>query len=416
MNALESIRADFPILQREVQGKPLVYLDNAATTQKPKQVVEAMSHYYLHSNTNVGRSMYALSLEANAAYGGARNIAKQFFRAKTAREIVFTKSTTEAINLVASSLGDMLVGEGDEVLLTAMEHHGNLCPWQTLCQRKGASIRVAGLDETGALDMDDFRACISRRTKIIAVPHVSNVLGTVNPVKELVAEAHRHDIPILVDGAQAAAHMPVDVQSLDCDFYAVSGHKMYAPMGIGILYGKEKWLDRMPPYQLGGGIMLDVAYDRITRLRGLPDKFEAGTPNVGGAVALGAAMKYLTALGWEAIEAHERELLEHAMLTLKSVDGLSIYGNAAARAGVISFLLAGIHPYDIGIQTSAEGIAMRTGVHCAIPLNDTLKLPVGTVRASFGIYNTKAEIDFLADTLRRVKPAFWSTQKPNDRM
>jgi len=413
---LSSVRSDFPILERDFKGKRLVYLDNAATTQKPRRVLDATSHYYLNSNANVGRSIFALSLEANAAYGGARNLMKKYLHARTAREIIFTRGTTESINLVAASLGDLLVGEGDEVLLTAMEHHGNLLPWQALCQRKGAKLRVAPLDEAGDIDLDAFRASFNERTKIVAVPHVSNVLGTVNPLKELIAEAHRHDVPIVVDGAQGAGHMRVDVQDLDCDFYALSSHKMYGPMGIGVLYGKEKWLEKMQPYQVGGGIVLDVAFDRITMLKGLPDKFEAGTPNVGGAVGLGEAVKYLLSIGWDKIEQHERDILSYAEKKLSEVPGLTTYGHAKHRAGLVSFLIQGIHPYDVGNQASAEGIAMRTGVHCAIPLVTMLKLPVGTVRASFGIYNTRAEIDYLADTLRAAKPGFWSTQKPNERM
>jgi len=411
-----AIRSDFPVLDRQFQGKRLVYLDNAATTQKPKQVVDAISSFYLNNNANVGRSMYGLSLESNGAYGGARNLVKKLLHSRTAREIVFTRGTTEAINLVANSLGEILVQAGDEVLITAMDHHGNMCPWQALCQRKGATLRIAPLDETGALDLEGFRRSIGKRTKIIAVPHVSNVLGAVNPIEALIQEAHRHDVPILIDGAQAVGHMAVDVQRLDCDFYCFSGHKMYAPMGIGVLYGKEKWLERMPPYQTGGGVVFDVAYDRITWLRNAPEKFEAGTPNVEGAVGLGAAIKYLLDIGFDQLRKHEKALLAYAAEQLGSVPGLSILGAPKERSGLLSFNLEGIHPYDVGLQTSAQGIAMRTGVQCAIPLMNTLKLPVGNVRASFGLYNTREEVDVLRDALTNVKPGFWTLQKPNDRM
>jgi len=401
----KTIRNDFPILRQSSQDRPLIYLDSAATTQKPQQVIDALVRYYTQHNANVGRGVYSLSLVADGVYERARMTMQRFVNAKHPGEIVFTRSTTDAVNIVARSYAEETLREGDEILVSAMEHHGNLCPWQVACARTGARIRVAPLDARGDLDLDAFRSLLTERTKLVAITHVSNVLGTVNPLRAIIAEAHRHGIPVFADGAQAVAHMPIDVQDLDCDFYCFSGHKMYGPMGIGVLYAKEAILDRMPPYQTGGGMAFNVTFQEITQWKSAPHKFEAGTPNVEGAVGLEAAAKYLTGLGLERIGAHEAEILRYATDRLREIESLSIHGDARIKAPLISFLVGDIHPLDIGNYLDEFGVAVRTGDHCTMPLVDLLALPVGTVRASFGVYTTKSDIDVLCRAVAAAKAA-----------
>ncbi|MDR0843935.1 MAG: cysteine desulfurase [Tannerella sp.] len=397
---IESIRSDFPILQREIYGKPLVYLDNAATTQKPRCVVEKLAEGYYHTNANIHRGVHYLSQQATEAHEAARLAVKQFLNAHSTSEIIFTRGATEAINMVASSYSKACMKPGDEVIITAMEHHSNIVPWQL----QEMKLKVIPINERGELDMDAFVRLFSDRTRLVAVTHVSNVLGTVNPVGEIIRIAHRHNVPVLVDGAQAVAHTQVDVQALDADFYAFSGHKIYAPTGIGILYGKEEQLERIPPYQGGGEMIASVTFEKTT-FNVLPYKFEAGTPDFIGSTALAEALCYLTSFGWDAVEAYEKELLEYATERLSAIDGLRILGQAAEKSGVISFLVKNIHHYDMGMLLDRLGIAVRTGHHCAEPLMHVLGVE-GTVRASFALYNTKAEVDVLAEGIERVAKMF----------
>ena len=399
-----AIRRDFPILQTLRAGKPLVYLDNAATSQKPLAVIDATTQYYESENANVHRGIHALSERATEVFEGAREDVRRFINAGRVSEIVFTRGTTESINLVAQSYGRQNVGPGDEVLLTTMEHHSNIVPWQMLCNERGAVLRVAPINEAGEVDMEAFRGLLSEKTKIVAVTHVSNALGTVNPIKEMVRLAHGVGAAALVDGAQAAPHMPVDVADLDCDFYALSAHKMFGPTGMGVLYGKEALLDAMPPYQGGGDMILSVTFEKTTYNK-LPHKFEAGTPNIAGAAGLGAAVRYLENLDRRRIAAYERELLEHGAETLEQVPGLSFIGTAAEKAGVISFQLDDVHPHDIGQLLNEENIAVRAGHHCAQPTMERFGV-AATSRASFAFYNTKEEFDALADALGKVRELF----------
>ncbi|MEM9024649.1 MAG: cysteine desulfurase [Bacteroidota bacterium] len=401
---LEQIRADFPILQREVQGQPLVYLDNAASSQKPRQVIDAITHYYYNEHSNVHRGVHFLSQLATDKYEGARERIRQYMNALHTREIIYTSGTTGAINLAAYSFGNHAVKAGDEVVVSTMEHHSNLVPWQMLCQRVGATLRVAPITDEGDIIVPEFEALLNERTRLVALPHVSNALGTVNPVKELIAIAHRHDIPVLLDGAQAAPHLPIDVRDLDCDFYALSSHKMFGPTGIGILYAKERWLDAMPPYQGGGEMIKTVTFEETT-YNELPHKFEAGTPNVAGAIGLAAAIDYVEAIGHDAIQTYEQELLRYATERLEALGRIRIIGQAAQKVGVISFLQEGIHPYDTGTILDKMGIAVRTGHHCTEPLMNRLEVP-GTVRASFAFYNTVEEVDRLAAGLEKVRQLF----------
>jgi cysteine desulfurase/selenocysteine lyase len=398
---VQKVRKDFPVLEQKVHGKPLVYLDNAATTQKPLAVMKAIENYYRHDNSNIHRGVHALSERATEAYEAVRAAAQKFLNAADSKEIIFVRGTTEGINLVAQSYGRKNVGTGDEVLITAMEHHSNIVPWQLLCEEKGAKLRVAPINDRGELILEEFEKLLGPKTKIVAVGHLSNALGTINPVREIVRMAHARGIPVLVDGAQAAARMPVDVQALDVDFYALSGHKMYGPTGIGVLYGKTKLLEAMPPYQGGGDMIASVTFDKTIYNR-LPYKFEAGTPNIADTIGLGAAIEYLNHLGMEQIEAHEADLLAYATSEVESIPGVRRVGTAREKAGVLSFVMEEIHPHDIGTILDREGIAVRTGHHCAQPVMQRFNIPA-TARASFGLYNTREEIDALVAGIHKVR-------------
>ena len=401
---IQNIRADFPILSRTIYKRPLIYFDNAATTQKPVQVIRAISNYYEHDNCNIHRGVHYLSMKATEAFEEARREIREFINAPNTQEVVFTKGASESLNLVASSFGKKFLQWGDEVITTIMEHHSNFVPWQIICEEKGAVLRIANILPNGELDFEHLKSLISDRTKIITLTHVSNVLGTINPIKEIIAFAHQHGIPVLVDGAQGVSHLRVDVTDLDCDFYCFSGHKMYGPMGIGVLYGKEKWLEELPPYQSGGEMVKDVSIERTT-FNELPFKFEAGTPNVEGVMGLKAAVQYLKNLGMDNIRAYEDELLRHANEALSSIGGVRFFGTAPEKASLVSFLIGEIHPFDAGTIIDKMGIAVRTGHHCAQPLIDHFGIP-GTVRASFAFYNTVDEIDRLAEAVKRVKTMF----------
>ncbi|HKV91518.1 MAG TPA: cysteine desulfurase [Candidatus Angelobacter sp.] len=398
---VQKVRKDFPVLQQKVHGKPLVYLDNAATTQKPVAVIDALEHYYRQDNSNIHRGVHTLSERATEAYEKARLAAQKFLNAADSKEIIFVRGTTEGINLVAQTYGRKHVGAGDEVLITAMEHHSNIVPWQLLCEEKGAKLRVAPINDRGELLLEDFEKLLGPKTKIVAVGHLSNALGTINPVREIVRMAHARNIPVLVDGAQAAPRMPVDVRALNCDFYAISGHKMYGPTGIGVLYGKAALLEAMPPWQGGGDMIASVTFDKTIYNR-LPYKFEAGTPNIADTIGLGAAIEYLNNLGPEQVEAHEAELLAYATRKVESIPGVQIIGTAREKAGVLSFVMEDIHPHDIGTILDREGIAVRTGHHCAQPVMQRFNIPA-TVRASFGLYNTREEVDALAAGICKVR-------------
>jgi cysteine desulfurase/selenocysteine lyase len=403
---LDPVRAreDFPILSIRPHGKRLIYLDNAATTQKPRQVIDAIRHYYEQENANVHRGVHHLSERATEAYEAARKKVQRFFNIPLSCEVVFTRGATESINLVAQSYGRAFLREGDEIVLTRMEHHSNIVPWQMVCQEKGARIRVAPMNERGELLMDDFARLLNERTRLVSVVHVSNALGTVNPVRDIIRLAHERRIPVLLDGAQSAPHMPVDVQELGCDFFVCSGHKMYGPTGIGVLYGRGEWLDRMPPWQGGGDMIMSVTFEKTT-YNTAPYKFEAGTPNIAGAVGLGAAVDYLSALGMDRVAAHEQDLLEHGTRLLGDIPGLRLIGTAARKAGVLSFVMDMAHPHDIGQILDEEGIAIRAGHHCAQPVMDFYGVPA-TARASLGVYTTREDLDALANGIRAVKEMF----------
>jgi cysteine desulfurase / selenocysteine lyase len=398
---VQKVRRDFPVLHQTVHGKPLVYLDNAATTQKPLAVIEAIENYYRRDNANIHRGVHTLSERATESYEKVRIAAQKFLNAADSKEIIFVRGTTEAINLVAQSYGRKNVSSGDEILITAMEHHSNIVPWQLLCEEKGAHLRVAPINDRGELLLDEFEKLLGPKTKIVAVGHLSNALGTINPVREIVCMAHARNIPVLVDGAQAAPRMAVDVQGLDCDFYAISGHKMYGPTGIGILYGKTQLLEAMPPYQGGGDMIASVTFDKTVYNR-LPYKFEAGTPNIADTIGLGAAIEYLNGLGLEQIEQHEADLLSYATKAVEAIPGVRLVGTAREKAGVLSFVMDEIHPHDIGTILDSEGIAIRTGHHCAQPVMQRFNIPA-TARASFGLYNTREEIDALVAGIHKVR-------------
>jgi cysteine desulfurase/selenocysteine lyase len=381
-----------------------VYLDNAATTQKPKAVIDRLSRFYAEENANVQRGVYALSERATAAYERARVIVQRFVNAALPREIVFVRGTTEAINLVAAVWGRTRLNAGDEVVVSEMEHHSNIVPWQIACEERRASLRVIPIDEAGDLRLDEYERLLTARTRLVSIAHVSNALGTVNPIKEIVKLAHARDIPVLVDGAQAVAHRPVDVQDLGCDFYAFSGHKVFGPTGVGVLYGRAALLDALPPYQAGGGMIRSVAFDR-TRYADVPARFEAGTPDIAGAVTLGSAIQYLTAIGLDQVAAHESSLLDHAIVTLSRMPGLRIIGEPRERAAILSFVVEGVHPHDVGTLLDREGVAVRAGHHCCQPLMTRLGLPA-TVRASLALYNTRDEIDVLAAAVGHAREMF----------
>lgn len=401
---VDRIRDDFPILSRTVYGKPLVYLDNGATTQKPRAVVEAITEEYYSVNANVHRGVHFLSQRATELHEASRETVRRFINARSTNEIVFTRGTTESINLLAYSYGEACLKAGDEVLLSTMEHHSNIVPWQLLQARKGIVLKVIPMNDRGELLLDAYRELFTERTRLVCVAHVSNVLGTVNPVKDMIRTAHSHGVPVLVDGAQSIPHMPVDVQDLDADFYVFSGHKVYGPTGVGVLYGKEDWLDRLPPYQGGGEMIQHVSFERTT-FNELPFKFEAGTPDYIGTTALARALDYVTALGMDRIAAHEHDLTTYAMERLRQVPGMRIFGEAAEKGSVISFLVGDIHHFDMGTLLDRLGIAVRTGHHCAQPLMQRLGIE-GTVRASFGLYNTRQEVDALVAGVVRVSRMF----------
>ena len=401
---IDAIRADFPILGRQVYGKPLVYLDNGATTQKPRAVVDAITEEYYSVNANVHRGVHFLSQEATKLHEASRERVRSFINAASASEIIFTRGTTEALNLLASSFGEAFLHEGDEVIVSTMEHHSNIVPWQLLEQRKGIRLRVIPITDKGEICMDEYVKLFNERTRLVSVTHVSNVLGTVNPIGEMIRIAHEHDVPFAVDGAQGVPHIKVDVQALDADFYAFSAHKIYGPTGIGVLYGKEQWLDRMPPYQGGGEMIQTVSFERTT-FNELPYKFEAGTPDYIGTTAFARALDYVSALGIEHIAAHEKALTDYALQRLREIPEMRIIGEAEERGAVISFNVGDIHPSDLGTLLDRLGIAVRTGHHCAQPLMQRMGIP-GTVRASFALYNTMEEVDALVAAVDRVRKMF----------
>ena len=404
MYNIEQIREDFPILSREVYGKPLIYLDNGATTQKPKCVVESITDEYYSVNANVHRGVHFLSQQATELHEASRETVRRFINARSTNEIIFTRGTTESINLLASTFAESQMQAGDEVIVSCMEHHSNIVPWQLQAAKRGIVIKVIPMNDKGELLQEEYLKLFSEQTKLVCVMHVSNVLGTVNPVKEMIAVAHAHGVPVLVDGAQRVPHMKVDVQDLDADFFAFSGHKVYGPTGVGVLYGKEEWLDKLPPYQGGGEMIQSVSFEKTT-FNELPFKFEAGTPDYIGTTALAKALDYVSAIGMEQIEAHEHELTQYAMNRLKQIEGMRIFGEAEHKSSVISFLVGDIHHLDMGTLLDRLGIAVRTGHHCAQPLMIRLGIE-GTIRASFGLYNTKEEIDILAAGIERVSRMF----------
>jgi cysteine desulfurase/selenocysteine lyase len=401
---VERIRADFPILRRQVRGRALTYLDNAATTQKPQQVLDALIGYYTSCNANVHRGVHFLSEIATEAHEVARGKVRAFLNAASTREIVFTRNSTEGINLVAHAFGRWRVQAGDEVVITAMEHHSNIVPWQLLCEERGAHLRVAPIDDSGALILDQLEALLTPRTMLLSVTHMSNALGTVNPIATIVRMAHARGVPVLVDGSQAAYHLPVDVQALDCDFYVATGHKLYGPTGIGVLYGRESLLAEMPPFLGGGDMIRSVTFEKST-WNELPYKFEAGTPDIAGAIGLGAALDYISAVGLDRISAHEHDLLQYGTAALREVPGLRLIGTAPHKASILSFVIEGVHPHDIGTIVDQDGVAIRTGHHCAQPVMDRFCVPA-TARASLAMYNTRCDIDALVGALRRVHAVF----------
>ena len=401
---LRKIRKDFPILGKTVHGKPLVYFDNGATTQKPQCVIDTVTRFIFESYSSIHRGVHFLSEQATDAYENARRTVQEFINADFSQEVVFTSGTTGSINAVAFSFGERYIKKGDEIIISAMEHHANIVPWQMMCERKQAKLKIIPFDENGILQMDEFEKLLSNNVKLVAVAHISNALGTVNPIKEIITKSHQLNIPVLIDGAQSIQHQVIDVQSLDCDFFVFSGHKIYAPTGIGVLYGKEKWLNEMPPYQ-GGGDMVDCVTFEKTTYNELPFKFEAGTTNFVGAIGMEEAIKYVKNIGIENIASWEQELLQYASNKLNEIEGLHIYGNAPQKGPIISFLIENIHQYDTGMVLDKMGIAVRTGAHCAQPVMDILDI-AGTVRVSMAFYNTKEEIDRLYGALLKVKEMF----------
>lgn len=404
MYDIHQIRADFPILGRTVYGKPLVYLDNGATTQKPRAVVEAITNEYYNTNANVHRGVHFLSQQATELHEASRETVRRFINARSTCEIVFTRGTTESINLLAATFCQSQMQAGDEVIISTMEHHSNIVPWQLQATQRGIVLRVIPMDDRGELLLDEYERLFSPKTKLVSIAHVSNVLGTINPVKEMIATAHAHGVPVLVDGAQSIPHMPVDVRELDADFYVFSGHKVYGPTGVGVLYGKEDWLDKLPPYQGGGEMIQHVSFEKTT-FNELPFKFEAGTPDYIGTTGLARALDYVSALGMDTIAAYEHELTEYATRRLKEIPGMRIFGESEQKGSVISFLVGNIHHFDLGTLLDRLGIAVRTGHHCAQPLMTRLGIE-GTVRASFGLYNTKEEVDTLVAGIERVRKMF----------
>ena len=401
---MERIRQDFPLLRQHVYGKPLVYLDNAATSQKPQVVLDTLKHYYTAQNSNIHRGVHHLSQQATDAYEDARRKVQRFLNARDWKEIVFVRGTTEGINLIAQTFGRQHVRSGDEVLISTLEHHSNIVPWQILCQQQGARLRIIPINDRGEILLEEYGSLLRERTRLVAITHVSNALGTINPVRDMIRMARQRDIPVLVDGAQAAPHMKVDVQQLGCDFYTFSGHKIYGPTGIGVLYGRSKWLESLPPYQVGGEMIRSVTFEKTT-YNTVPHKFEAGTPNIAGSIGLGAAIDYLNRLGLQKVTTYESELLEYATETLSRIPGLRLIGTARDKASLVSFTLGDVHPHDIGTILDQEGIAVRTGHHCAQPVMERFGVPA-TARASLAFYNTWQEIDRLAQALQKVAKVF----------
>lgn len=397
---ISEIRKEFPALFQKIYNKPLVYLDNAATTQKPRIVIEAIKHYYEKQNSNIHRGAHYLSQQATEAFEATRNIIANYINSQHSYEVIFVKGATEGINLVAQSYGNVFVNENDEIIVSELEHHSNIVPWQMLCEAKGAKLKVLPINEDGSIKIEKLDELISPKTKIIAVTHISNSLGTILPVKKIIDKAHQYNIPVLIDGAQGIVHSKVDVKELDCDFYCFSGHKFYAPMGIGIVYGKEKWLDKMQPYQGGGEMIKEVTFEKTT-YNDLPFKFEAGTPNVSGALGLGKAVEFVNSIGIDNIAKYENSITDYATSKLKKIEGIKIYGTNEDKASVISFLVEGIHPYDLGTIIDKMGIAVRTGHHCAQPVMDFYKIP-GTVRASFAMYNNQQDVDLFVEALKKA--------------
>ncbi len=396
---VESIRKDFPILRREINGHPLVYLDNASTSQKPKPVIDSHIDFYINHNANIHRGVYQLSSESSQQYEDAREKVRVFINANDSREIVFTRGTTESINLVASSFGRKFIKGGDEIIISTMEHHANIVPWQLLCEEKNALLRIIPINDDGELLVDEYENLLNERTKFVSVVHISNTLGTINPVKKIIELAHERNIPVMLDGAQAAPHMKIDVHELDCDFYSFSGHKMFGPTGIGILYGKAEFLEKMPPYQSGGDMIKSVSFEKTT-FNEIPFKFEAGTPNIAGAIGLGITIDYLNQLDFDSIHEHEMNLLNTATEKLKEIDGVKLIGTAKEKTAVISFIVEGLNAMDIGIMLDTMGVAVRTGQHCTEPLMNRFCIP-GTVRASFAMYNTLEEVEIFIDALKK---------------
>ena len=401
---VETIRGDFPVLRQTVNGKPLVYLDNAASSQVPQVVIDRGSVYLEHEHSNIHRGVHYLSQKATTAYEGAREKVKRFINARDAKECIFVRGATEGINLVMHGYGRKFIGPGDEIIISAMEHHANIVPWQMLCEEKDAVLRVVPMNDAGELLIDEYEALLNERTKFVALSHVSNALGTINPVQEMIEQAHKYGVPVLIDGAQSAPHMPIDVQDLDCDFYAFSGHKMFAPTGSGVVYGKAELLEQMNPFQGGGDMIRSVTFEKTT-YAGLPNKFEAGTPAIASQIGLGAAIDYLNSIGREAAAAHEAELLRYATDRVSAIEGVRIIGTARHKASVLSFVIDDIHPHDIGTILDQEGIAVRAGHHCAQPVMQRFNVPA-TARASFAFYNTKEEVDVLARTIEKVIEIF----------
>ena len=401
---VNSVRNDFPILKQQVNGCPLVYLDNGATSQKPQSVIDAIAEYYATTNSNVHRGVHTMSQRATDGYEGARYTVQKFINASKDKEIIFTRNTTEGVNLVAHSYGRQNIGPGDDIIVSNMEHHSNIVPWQMLCEEKGANLKVVPIDDSGELVMDEYQRLLSSRTKLVSITHVSNSLGTILPAKQIVEMAHSHGVPVLLDGAQAVPHMPVDMQDLDCDFYVFSGHKLFGPTGIGILYGKESYLESMPPFLGGGDMIKSVTFEK-TIYNDLPYKFEGGTPDIAGAIGLGAAIDYVNSMGFDQIVAHEDALLKYGTKALESIDGVQIIGTAAHKAGILSFVMDAAHPHDIGTILGEQGIAIRTGHHCAQPVMQRFQIPA-TARASLAFYNTKEDIDALVKGIDRVIEVF----------
>lgn len=400
MLTINEIRKQFPVLDQQVYGKPLVYLDNAATTQKPISVIERERDYYLHENCNIHRGVHYLSQKATEAYEHARQTVADFIHAKESREIIFTRGTTESLNLLATSFEHYCIEEGDKVLVTAMEHHSNLVPWQQMIQRHHGQLLVIPMDDKGVLDLEQYEKLLKESPKIVSIAHISNVLGTINPIKQMIAMAHNYGIPVVIDGAQSMAHHPIDVHDLDCDFFVFSGHKMYAPMGIGGLYGKAEWLEKLPPYQFGGEMVDTVSFEK-TIFNVLPFKFEAGTPNVGAALGLETAIQFLQSLDRKEVEAHENQLLQSAIQQLSEIDGIRFIGQAEQHSGLVSFIIDGVHPYDLGTIIDKMGVAVRTGHHCAEPVMTRFGIP-GTVRASFALYNTLKEVEIFVKAVKKA--------------